>query len=313
MEKISVIIPVYNVGQYLRKCLDSVITQTYSNLEILLINDGSTDDSGRICDEYATNDCRIRVFHKLNGGVSSAKNVGLENMTGRYVGFVDSDDWIQSDMYEILYKTLTENHCHISVASYYKVSDTDSVPMTNRTPIPIGIIETKEMLLYPLQRDNYMGFCGYLCNKLFLADVFLKNGLRFDEDINYGEDVLLFTRAVLAGKCRGSYIDKPLYHYYQRTDSIAHSESIKVKADILTAYKKKEELFDKNGYGDISYWARGFYCHHASVIAEIASKNNDVNTLQSMRSKIREHLDDYVRTNADFPEKYERMYCLLDG
>ena len=93
-EKISVIIPVYNVEKYLKRCLDSVINQTYKNLEIILVDDGSTDNSGKICDEYAKNDKRIIVIHKENGGVSVARNIGLDICTGDYVNFIDSDDWI---------------------------------------------------------------------------------------------------------------------------------------------------------------------------------------------------------------------------
>ena len=99
---ISVIVPVYNVEPYLRKCLDSILAQTYRNLEILVIDDGSTDGSGRICDEYAGRDERIKVFHTENHGLSCARNLGLDNANGEWIGFVDSDDWIEPDMYEVL-------------------------------------------------------------------------------------------------------------------------------------------------------------------------------------------------------------------
>jgi glycosyltransferase involved in cell wall biosynthesis len=301
MDKISIIIPVYNVEPYIRKCLDSVISQTYANIEILLINDGSTDCSGKICDEYAEKDSRIRVFHKENGGVSSAKNTGLKNMTGECVGFVDPDDWIEPDMYEVLHNALKSENVPVSIASYFKDTFSKSKPVKNKKRIPAGAISTQDMLLFPLKRDYYMGFCGYMWNKLFAAGIFLENGLKFDEDINYGEDVLLYTKAVLAGKCAGTYVGKPLYHYCQRDESIAHSQSISVKSDILTAYKKVENLLNENGYSDISYWARGFYCHHASVIAEI------------VQSEIKSHLNDYVKTNKEFPEKFARMRAILNG
>lgn len=99
---ISVIVPMYNVELYLRKCLDSIVNQTYKNIEILIIDDGSTDNSGMICDEYAQKDDRIKVFHTENQGLSSARNLGLDEATGDWVGFVDSDDWIDDDMYDVL-------------------------------------------------------------------------------------------------------------------------------------------------------------------------------------------------------------------
>jgi len=300
-DKISIIVPVYNVEPYIRKCLDSVINQTYQNLEIICINDGSTDGSGKICDEYATKDSRIKVFHKVNGGVSSAKNLGLKNITGKYIGFVDSDDWIEPDMYEVLHKLAQSKDVPISVASYFKDTNAKSTLMTNKIRISESIISTKDMLLYPLKRDYYMGFCGYLWNKLFSADIFLNNGLRFNEKINYAEDVLLYTEAIITGKCIGIYIDKPLYHYYQRDESISHSEFINIKVDILVAYKKVEKLLNENGYSDISYWARGFYCYHSSVILEM------------LQCEIKDHLNDYIETNKEFPEKIERMRGLING
>ena len=105
-EKISVIVPVYNVEQYLERCVDSIINQTYTNLEIILVNDGSTDNSGKLCDELAKKDERIRVIHKENGGLSDARNRGIDEAESDLVGFIDSDDYIDSDMYEVLLKNL---------------------------------------------------------------------------------------------------------------------------------------------------------------------------------------------------------------
>lgn len=102
MPKISVIVPVYNVAPYLKKCVDSIINQTFTDIEIILVDDGSTDESGTICDQYAQKDSRVKVIHKPNGGLSDARNSGLEVCSGEYIGFVDSDDWISPDMYETL-------------------------------------------------------------------------------------------------------------------------------------------------------------------------------------------------------------------
>lgn len=311
-DKISIIIPVYNVEPYIRKCFDSVINQTYTNLDIICIDDGSTDNSGRICDEYAEKDNRIRVFHQSNGGLSSALNVGLKNFTGQYIGFVDSDDWIEQDMFETLYNSMKDNNVQISIASYFKDTDTESFAMSNKEQIPDGIISTKDMLLYPLKRDYFIGFCGYVWNKLYSADIFNNSGLVFDNKIKYAMDVLFYTTVVLTGKCIGAYIDKPLYHYYQRKTAITKSESLDIKTDILIVYKRVEKLLENNGFEDIAYWARGFYCHHASVIAELCIKNNDKKNLTIMQNEIRLHLDDYIKTNKEFPEKFERMYKLIE-
>ena len=122
-EKITVIVPVYNVENYLEKCLDSLINQTYKNLEIIVINDGSTDNSGEICQEYAQKDNRIVYIEKENGGLSDARNVGLDKMTGSYVTFIDSDDWVELDYVEILYKKIIEYQADISVGNYYSYNE----------------------------------------------------------------------------------------------------------------------------------------------------------------------------------------------
>ena len=111
---ISVIVPVYNVEDYLDRCINSIINQTYKNLEIILVDDGSTDSSGRKCDDFALKDDRIKVLHKENGGVSSARNAGLDVATGDYIGFVDSDDTIESNMYELLFNNAIEYHTKVS-------------------------------------------------------------------------------------------------------------------------------------------------------------------------------------------------------
>ena len=126
-EKITVIVPVYNVEHYLDKCLDSVIKQTYKNIEIIVVNDGSTDNSGEICQEYAQKDNRIVYIEKENGGLSDARNAGLDQMTGSYVTFVDSDDWIEQDYVETLYQKITEYQADIAIGNYYSFDEERSV------------------------------------------------------------------------------------------------------------------------------------------------------------------------------------------
>jgi len=313
MDKISIIIPVYNVSAYIRKCISSVLAQTHDNLEILLINDGSTDGSGEICDEYAKMDKRVRVFHQSNKGVSSARNVGLKNLTGQYVGFVDSDDWIEPNMYELLHKAVKSKNVQVGVCSYFKDTDNESVPIINRNAIPDEVIPTKDLLTYPLKRDYYMGFCGTLWNKLFSANVIKKSEVSFHKETKYGEDILFYSNLVIKEKCTGTYVDKPLYHWYQRKTSASKSRSSNMRIGILSVYKDVEKILNNNGYLQDSFWARGFYCYHASVAAEIALDNGDERVLSWMQDEINEHLSDYVKTNKEFPEKFERINNLLNA
>ena len=120
MELISVIVPVYKVEKYLRECVDSILAQTYTNLEIILVDDGSPDNCGKICDEYAQNDSRIKVIHQENGGLSAARNAGLDIATGKYIGFVDSDDYAELNMFEELHKRIIENNADLSICGVKK-------------------------------------------------------------------------------------------------------------------------------------------------------------------------------------------------
>ena len=131
-KKVSVIIPVYNVEKYLKECIQSVLRQTYKNLEIILVDDGSKDNSGNICDEYAKRDERIKVIHKKNGGLSDARNAGIDICTGEYIAFLDSDDFIEEDMYEFLVKNLEKAKADISICQVYYVYK--NAKQTTHTP-----------------------------------------------------------------------------------------------------------------------------------------------------------------------------------
>ena len=149
MAKVSVIIPIYNVEKYLQECLDSVIDQTLKDIEIILVDDGSPDNCPRICDEYAQKDARIKVIHKENGGYGSAVNRGLEEATGEYIGIVEPDDYIDSDMYEDLYNIAQTNNADIVKSDHYTFStkngkqQTDSIPTTPTTQTSILLIRKK--------------------------------------------------------------------------------------------------------------------------------------------------------------------------
>ena len=172
---ISVIIPVYNVEKYLRECLDSVLAQTYKNLEIILIDDGSSDNSGQICDEYAAKDSRIKVIHQVNQGVSAARNAGLKAARGQYIGFVDSDDYIKPDMYEYLYQLISKDNADVAMCNFYKGSfRTSSKDILDNYKL--------QKLLNIFDVPSWI----FLWNKLYKST--LIQGISFRSDMTYGED-----------------------------------------------------------------------------------------------------------------------------
>lgn len=234
---ITVIVPVYNVEDYLEKCLNSIITQTYKNLDILLINDGSTDNSGVICDKYSLIDNRIRVFHQDNRGVSEARNLGLNNSYGEYIGFVDPDDWIEPEMYEVLLNKLLINNSEISICGHTIYHSNDAFDVRTNSLLE-GIIYKKEALTYLLDINLYE---GYLWNKLFSAKLINKFNLRFNKNLAICED-LLFVACYMLNLEYIYYIPKPLYNYIERQGSAINSYSSKRQTEIL-AWVELCELF----------------------------------------------------------------------
>lgn len=179
---ISVIIPIYDAGKYLEKCIESILSQTYENLELILIDDGSRDDSGKICDAYAEKDKRVKVIHKKNGGVSAARNTGIENAKGEFIAFVDSDDWIEKNSIEMLYNEIIHENACMSAGKFVRITPKGYVwtPFKERiysgNEIAEGIVELIVFL------------CGPVVAKLFRRDIIVNRNLLFNSDIPMGED-----------------------------------------------------------------------------------------------------------------------------
>lgn len=200
---ICVIVPVYNTEPYLRKCLDSIIVQTYENLEILIIDDGSTDKSGRICDEY-TKDARVKVFHTENRGLSAARNKGLDEANGDWIGFVDSDDWIDPDMYEILLQIAKKTGADIVECGVYEEYPGETKNKEKKSKKLTGS-KAVEALLREELSDN-------VWNKLWRRQCF--TNMRFPENRLF-EDIVTTYRIFLKVECVQS-IEECKYHYLQR-------------------------------------------------------------------------------------------------
>ena len=211
--KVSVIVPVYNVESFLPACLDSVLAQSHRDMEIILVDDGSADSSGAICDRYAALDERIRVLHKENGGVSSARNRGLELATGELISFIDSDDTLDPDMYERLVHYMQAYGADISHCGY-KHLVRDEIRLVNDTRQVLT--QTREEALECLLSGRL--FSGSLCCKLFRRE--LLEGLSLREDLKNNEDILLCFE-IFNRSTRSVFADFPLYNYYARLGASA--------------------------------------------------------------------------------------------
>lgn len=221
---ISIIVPVYNVERYISRCIESLINQTYINIEIILVDDGSTDNSYNICEKYAKEDLRVKLFHKKNGGVSSARNIGLKNAKGEYITFVDSDDWVKDDMIEHLLKKLNDNNVDISICTCI-VATNESMwdPNEGREDCLITEKEAIKRLLY----KEYCVVWGTLFSRNVIEGIF------FREDISNNEDsYFLFNVFRKAKKIYKSCQAKYIYNRQQEA-SITKNKNKKKALDQL--------------------------------------------------------------------------------
>lgn len=206
---VSVIVPVYNSSRYLHRCIDSILYQSFNDFEVLLVDDGSTDNSGEICDEYAAKDSRVRVFHKENGGVSSARNVGLDNAVGEWVTFIDSDDWIDQDFGSII-KCLRDESVIVDIIISYPKSYTKcSLIMPDEQYEGLILSNDFQLLFSECRIDKYTYVWSKFYRKLFLDS----ENLHFDELISIGEDHVFLYSCLL--KAKAVYSSPRKYYNYR--------------------------------------------------------------------------------------------------
>lgn len=224
---ISVIVPIYNVEAYLDKCISSIVNQTYTNLEIILVDDGSPDNCPAMCDTWVAEDSRIKVIHKENGGLSDARNAGMEIATGELMGFVDSDDWIEPDMYQLLYENLIANDCDISACGV-QMDWEDGTPSRALTKDGSCVLKAKDAMCAIIEESWLKQPVWY---KLYKTD--LIKDIHFPVG-KYHEDVFWSYQAVGRAKCVCVF-ERPCYHYIQRSGSIMGENYSLKRLDALEA------------------------------------------------------------------------------
>ncbi len=314
MKTISVIIPVYNTEKELPKCLKSICDQTYKDLEIICIDDGSTDGSSQVLDEFSMKDNRIKVVHQKNGGESNARNTGLKMASGEYIAFCDCDDWIDTDMYEILARELNCENIDMVGGSWYKETDAYSQEIRNQLPVNNAAFTREELLKYLYKRDSYRGF-AYMWNKLYKREILkdkFGNLLLFHEDLRLGGDVLYLAEAALNIK-KGKYIDRAFYHYYQRSESGCHTKDVDKLQDWLKAYELVLQRFGEERIDDetIDYVKR-FLAYHSSNAVEVAAEQGQEKAKKKFQGLMRKYEQEYVSLNMQYPERIKRYQELLE-
>ena len=240
--KISVIVPVYNVERYLKKCIDSILAQTYQNFELILVDDGSEDNSGMICDSYKEKDNRIQVIHKINGGLSDARNAGIEVACGEYLSFIDSDDWVHPDFLRVLYDNANVYNADISVVNLHKEYDDGRIEKIEK--IKEELLSKKDALKNLYDAGIYMNVA---CNKLYKKSLF--------SDIKYPVGKLHedgFTTYKLLYKANSVFFsDRDLYSYYQRKESIMNQTFSENRIHEYEVYQERTAFFEHEDMNDL--------------------------------------------------------------
>ena len=311
---ISVIVPVYNLEKYLVRCIESIIGQTYKNLEIILIDDGSTDTSGQIIDEFKKKDNRIKVIHKENGGESNARNTGLRMATGEYIAFCDCDDWMDLDMYETLAWELNQENIDMAASGWYKETDSSSQEIRNALPVNSQVFGREELLKYLYMRDSYRGF-AYMWDKLYKREILKDkdgNWILFREDLRLGGDVLYLAEVALNVK-RAKYVDRAFYHYYQRDESGCHTKDVTKLREWLKAYELILQRFEEE---QIDYktkdYVKRFLAYHSSNATEIAAVQGQKEAQKEFQRFMEMYKQEYISLNTQYPERIKRYCDLLE-
>lgn len=289
--KVSVVVPIYKVEKYLSRCIESITNQSYTNLEIILVNDGSPDCCGDICEEYALQDSRIKVLHKENGGLSDARNFGMNYVTGEYTVFVDSDDWLELNMVETMIKLVNEHNSDIAqVGFYYTYNDyllfDDRYYSENDKPIVLDNYSLMKELVINEKVKNFAW--GKLYKTELIKDIPFKKGVLF-EDVFWAHKVMQRVNKYVLS-------NKPLCYYLQREDSIVATYTTR-NLDIIEGLKERHEFIERH-YENLSEESYKLILRTSLLHYNLLLRNKDKDKEYTHRKKIEE----YIKSN------YNQLY-----
>jgi len=300
MPAISIIVPVYNTEQYLPRCIDSIISQSFTDFELLLIDDGSSDESGTVCDTYSAKDNRIRVFHQENGGVSSARNLGLDNADGEWVYFVDSDDELLPDGLKVLTDNISDE-VDVVMAGYEDVDENGNKScQTNESRTLILSQRQSVTTLYAGYGLCYF-YMGYPWMRLFRNDLIKRINLRFDTEIAIKEDALFVMQYVCRSNGITKFTTRPVYRYFHRLDSVMgitnRVYSIKYVSSFYAFVKMKHEVASLfSPLSEPVYIAKqGIYGRYISIIDMMeANRVDDEGLKRELRLVMRKEMGSVI-------------------
>ena len=289
---ITIVVPVYKVEEYLARCVDSIINQTYKDFELLLVDDGSPDNCGKMCDKYAEKDSRIFVIHQKNGGLSAARNTGLnwfyEQNKSDYITFLDSDDWIHPDYLKFLMDGINKNDVKISVCNYKRV--TGEIPHENHENAEYELTTPEDFLVNHSWQYNYAW--GKLYHKSVLDDIRYPVGKNFEDT---------FTTYKVLHKCEKiAYTDLPLYYYLRNETGISRSPWNTSELVIFDAMQEQMQFYKENGLQKAyEKEFQLFVHHHAYQIVRIKDNKKDLKKNKNILKEIKKDLKRHLKENED--------------
>lgn len=273
--KVSIILPVYNAAQTINRMLESLRVQTLTDFEVLMIDDGSTDESCMILDEYANKDTRFKVVHKRNEGVSAARQTGVELAQGEYVIHADSDDWVDQTMLEELYAKAENDDADVVICDFFSNTDTGQTLCKQRP---------SELKADVILRELFQQLHGSCCNKLVRQACYNKYNVRFPKGINHCEDLLFWTQLLQHNDVKVSYLPKAFYHYYVNSNSITRHYTRSTYEMRLKYLTKLYEILSPK-YKSIKQQA-AFGVFTEAVMFNVLSRNEALNGLSTFRHNI---------------------------
>lgn len=242
---VSIIVPIYNTQEFLPRCLDSILSQSYTNMEIILVNDGSTDNSLSICERYAAKDTRIQIISQRNQGIIAAKKSGIKLCRGVCVMFVDSDDWIEPELLETMVEGMQRSGCKLVCSNVYM--DLEDCTVEKRNMIPVGIYETDEIAkdIFYYKDEDYYGILPYSVAKLYSGDMLTEVLDHISSEIRYAEDKAIVFSFVYQN-IKVCFMDAIYYHYCVRDGSACQSENQNYLVELTAFYKYAKKLFEEH-------------------------------------------------------------------
>ncbi len=296
MGVVSIIVPVYKVEKYLKRCIDSVLEQTFCDFELILVDDGSPDQCGRICETYAEKDGRIIALHRKNGGLSAARNTGLDwmfaNSESSYVTFIDSDDWIHPQYLETLLGTIEKNNAGVSVAGFQRMDEYQDDTIDKLDRFPEEVMGAEDFFI------NHEWNFNYAWGKLYRREYF--RHVRYPEGKNF-EDTFTTYKVLFAGKTV-AFIDSPLYYYFYNIEGISHSLWNPSELVVMEGIREQIRFYEENGFSRALEKEKQLYInHYAYQICRIRANKLERKKNTPYLKTLKKEMFHLIRQN---PEKY---------